>query len=405
MDLKQIPIFSSLTDQHVEKIREIIEEINVSKGATIFKQGEAGDAFYIIISGKVKISKRDENNDEKTLNILKEGEFFGEMALLEEAPRMASAICADDAKLYKISQKNFGYIMLLNPAISLKIMRFMSDRVRKSAASGIVAEKEAKVFTFFTSKGGAGCSSLAANFAYALSLNRDLRVLLVDLDLEFGSQDMILDVKYDKSVVDLVKEVQIKSYENLAPFLAPSTDNLKLLIAPKKPEEAEYVKVKEVKEVIEVLKGYFDFIVIDTPSSFTDFSLMSMDIATRIMLVMNSDTLSLRNMRKCLDVMKSLEYPENKIVVVLNREDNLTTMAPADIENFIKMKINYSIPNEYTTMRKSVDAGVPFLKSAPASPLSAKFLEMVNKSANQSLQVPKVEANFFDSFKNLIMGK
>ncbi|HNY11406.1 MAG TPA: cyclic nucleotide-binding domain-containing protein [Candidatus Wallbacteria bacterium] len=404
MDLKQIPIFSSLSDMHVEKIREIIEEISVSKGGVIFRQGEAGDAFYIIISGKVKIAKREET-EEKTISILKEGDFFGEMALLEEAPRMASAICVDDSKLYKISQKNFGYIMLLNPAISLKIMRFMSDRVRKSAVTGVVAEKEAKIYTFFSPKGGSGCSCFAANFAYGLSLNKDLRILLVDLDTEFGSQDMILDIKHDKTIVNLVKEVQIKTYENISPFLAPIADNFKMLLAPKKPEEAEVIKVKETKELIDVFKGYFDYIIIDTPSSFTDLSLMSMDIAYRIMLVMNSDTLSLRNMKKCLDVMKSLEYPESKVILTLNREDTITEMPVSDMENFIKMKIQYTIPNEYVPMRKALDSGVPFLKSAPTSPITAKFFEMINKTANQNLQVPKADTNIFDSLKNLIMGK
>lgn len=404
MDLKQIPIFSNLNDSHVEKIREIVEEINISKGAMIFKQGDFGDAFYIVINGKVKISKR-EDSEEKTVAVLKDGDFFGEMALLEEAPRSASASALEDCKLYKITQKNFGYIMLLNPAISLKIMRYMSDRVRKSAATGTIAEKEAKVFTFFSPKGGSGCSSMAANFAFGLSLNRDLRVLVMDLDVEFGAMDMILDVKYDKTIADVSKEVQIKTFENISPFFAPVADNLKVLLAPRKPEEAELVKVKEVKEVIETLKGYFDYVIIDTPSSFTDLSLMAMDISYRIVMVMNSDTICLRNMRKSLEVMKSLEYPENKIIAILNRDDNLSSMPVPEIENFIKIKIPYSIPNEYMTMRKSTDSGVPFIKMAPSSNVSAKFLEMINKVANQNLAVPKTEGNFFDSLKNMIMGK
>jgi len=404
MDLKQIPIFSSLNDNHVEKIREIVEEINIPKGSNIFKQGDFGDAFYIVINGKVKISKK-EDSEEKTIAVLKDGDFFGEMALLEEAPRSATASASEDCKLYKITQKNFGYIMLLNPAISLKIMRYMSDRVRKSAATGTIAEKEAKVFTFFSPKGGSGCSSMAANFAYGLSLNRDLRVLVVDLDVEFGAMDMMLDAKYDKTVADVCKEVQIKTFENIGPFLAQVADNLKVLLAPRKPEEAELVKVKEVKEVIEVLKGYFDYIIIDTPSSFTDLSLMAMDISYRIVMVMNSDTICLRNMRKSLEVMKSLEYPENKIIVMLNRDDNISPMPVPDMENFIKIKISYTIPNEYMTMRKSTDSGVPFIKMAPGSNVSAKLLEMINKVANQNLAVPKVEGNFFDSLKNMIMGK
>ncbi len=404
MDLKQIPIFSSLNDNHVEKIREIVEQISIPRGSSIFKQGDFGDAFYIIISGKVKISKI-EDGEEKTIALLKDGEFFGEMALLEEAPRSASAFCAEDCKLYKITQKNFGYIMLLNPAISLKIMRFMSDRVRKSSNVATVAEKEGKILTFFSPKGGAGCSTFSSNFAYGLSLNKDLRILLIDLDLEFGSLDMILDAKYDKSIADLAREVEIKNYENISQYLAPACDSFKLLTAPKRPEEAELVKVKDVKEIIEILKGFFDYIIIDTPSSFTDHTLMALDVAYRIIVVMSSDTLCLRNTRKCFDVMKSLEYPENKIITVMNRDDNISSMPPEEIEKFIKTKISHTIPNEYITMRKATDLGVPFLKHAPASPVTSKFIEMINKITAQNLQVPRADTNFFESLKNLVMGK
>ncbi|MEZ7892588.1 MAG: cyclic nucleotide-binding domain-containing protein [Candidatus Wallbacteria bacterium] len=404
MDLKQIPIFSSLNDSHVEKIKEIIEEVAFTRGTTIFRQGDQGDAFYIIIEGKVKISKR-EDNEEKTLNILTEGQFFGEMALLEEAPRMATALCFEDCKLYKITQKNFGYIMLLNPAISLKIMRFMSDRMRKSTVQTTVAEKEAKVITFFSPKGGAGCTSFSTNFAYGLSQGTDLKVLIVDLDLELGTVDMLLDIKHDKTIADMSKEVQVKSFDNMSPYLATYAPNLRALIAPKKPEEAELVKAKELKTYLENLKGFFDYIIIDTPSSFTDITLMAMDISTHIMIVMTADTLCLRNTRKCLDVMKSLEYPENKISIMLNRDDNLSAMSIADIENFIKMKVENSVPNEYAAMRKAIDAGVPFLKFAPGSVVTSKFYEIINKTTGQNLKVPKSEASFMDSLKNLIMGK
>lgn len=89
----------------------------------------------------------------------------------------------------------------------------------------------------------------------------------------------------------------------------------------------------------------------------------------------------------------------------MNRDDNLSTMPVEEIEKFIKTKISHTIPNEYITMRKATDLGVPFLKHAPASPVTAKFLEMINKITNQNLQVPKAETNFFDSLKNLVMGK
>lgn len=100
-----------------------------SAGSTIFKEGDLGEELFIIQSGQVKISKKTAE-DEKTLVILSEGDFFGEMAVIDREPRSASAIAIADTKCIVLNQEVFESTMQSNIHIVKKILRNMSARLR-----------------------------------------------------------------------------------------------------------------------------------------------------------------------------------------------------------------------------------------------------------------------------------
>lgn len=97
-------------------------------GEIIFCEYEPGDAFYLIQSGKVKIVKI-VGELEKTLAILNPGEFFGEMALLEEAPRSATTIALTDVKLLEFNRANFEVLMQGQPQIVLNLLKLFANRI------------------------------------------------------------------------------------------------------------------------------------------------------------------------------------------------------------------------------------------------------------------------------------
>ena len=97
-------------------------------GQIIFCEYEPGDSFYLIQSGRVKIVKIF-GSIEKTIDILKPGEFFGEMALLENAPRSASIVALDDCKLLEFNRSNFEVLMTGNPQMALKLLGLFAKRI------------------------------------------------------------------------------------------------------------------------------------------------------------------------------------------------------------------------------------------------------------------------------------
>lgn len=102
--------------------------VSYQPGEIIFCEFEPGDAFYLIQEGRVQISKI-MGDIEKTVDVLQPGEIFGEMAILEEAPRSATAIAADRVKCLEFNRENFEILMRGNPAIALKLLKLFTKRI------------------------------------------------------------------------------------------------------------------------------------------------------------------------------------------------------------------------------------------------------------------------------------
>ncbi len=102
--------------------------VGYQPGEIIFCEYEPGDAFYLIQQGRVQISKI-MGDIEKTVDVLQPGEIFGEMAILEEAPRSATAIAVERVKCLEFNRENFEILMRGNPAIALKLLKLFTKRI------------------------------------------------------------------------------------------------------------------------------------------------------------------------------------------------------------------------------------------------------------------------------------
>ena len=130
--LKKLELFNGLTTEELQEIKAIMQEKNFAKNEMIFMEGAEANNFYIILTGLVKVFKTDEQGREKTLSLLGNKDFFGEMALLDNNSRSASVQAIDESKLFKISREKFKRLVTEYPEISLKIIATLSQRLRNS---------------------------------------------------------------------------------------------------------------------------------------------------------------------------------------------------------------------------------------------------------------------------------
>jgi len=121
------------------------------QGEIIFSEFELGDTFYLIQSGRVQLVKL-VGDIERTLDILQPSEMFGEMAILENSPRSATAIALDELKVLEFNSQNFEILLLGNPQIALKLLKMFCKRIYDSKRRFMILtlpEPQAKIADVF----------------------------------------------------------------------------------------------------------------------------------------------------------------------------------------------------------------------------------------------------------------
>jgi CRP/FNR family cyclic AMP-dependent transcriptional regulator len=132
--LKKVPIFSDLTPKELAEVEKIVHQRGYKKRETIIHDGDPGLGMYIIVSGSVEIVEENEKAGKKTLAKLSDGSFFGDMALLDEEPRSASAIALVDSDIMGFFRPDFLDLIYRKPKLGIKVLlalaRVIGERLR-----------------------------------------------------------------------------------------------------------------------------------------------------------------------------------------------------------------------------------------------------------------------------------
>lgn len=132
--LRGIPLFAELDDEELDAIARLVKVRAYPKKMLVVQEGEPGNSMFIIISGSVKVSSYAPDGREVVLSILEKGDFFGEMALLDEEPRSATVTTMEDSELGQIRRSDFERLMLDMPQITRKLLAEMVSRLRRTSA-------------------------------------------------------------------------------------------------------------------------------------------------------------------------------------------------------------------------------------------------------------------------------
>jgi CRP/FNR family transcriptional regulator, cyclic AMP receptor protein len=151
--IRSVPLFGSLTDDEVRDLRSLLRTRAVQAHMSLFQTGDQGDAMYLVESGRVRISITDDDEKEIILAELTQGDYFGEMAIIDGKQRSASATVTQDAVLAVLSRDDFLRFIHSNPAVALEMLSATfarlrrTDRLLQQRVSRNVNEEQAKRFT------------------------------------------------------------------------------------------------------------------------------------------------------------------------------------------------------------------------------------------------------------------
>jgi len=130
--LKRVPLFSGLTDSQIERLAAGSVRRSFPKGRTIVAEGEPSQSLYVLLSGRAKVQRSDTEGKEVILAVLGPGECFGEMSLIDDAPRSASVITIESCDFMSINKESFKTMLVSSPEISMRIMKGLVKRLREA---------------------------------------------------------------------------------------------------------------------------------------------------------------------------------------------------------------------------------------------------------------------------------
>ena len=128
--LRQVSIFAGLPPETVADLAKRVWQKTVDAGSVIVSHEEAGDALFVIASGKVKVVLYGETGREIILSILRAGDFFGEMSIIDRQPRSANVVAIEDSELLCLDRDAFHAHLSQHPTTSLAVLAEMSKRLR-----------------------------------------------------------------------------------------------------------------------------------------------------------------------------------------------------------------------------------------------------------------------------------
>ncbi len=233
-----------------------------------------------------------------------------------------------------------------------------------------------RVLAFYGAKGGVGTTTIAINVAIALQRELGRRVCLVDANLQFGDHRVFMDLGLDrKSIVDVVSATSIDA-DLLRGVLVEHDSKIDLLLAPPTPEMAELVTKEHVARIIDVLRGMYDYVVVDLDKRLDDMNLGVFDAAEHLFVVLTADLSCLKNVRLVLETLGHIGYEAERVKLILNRSNAFTGINAKTAEGALRHPIDLQVLNEYRGAISALNSGAPVMFTKADSPLGRSFHDL-----------------------------
>lgn len=243
-------------------------------------------------------------------------------------------------------------------------------------AAAPVPSTLAKVFTVSSATGGCGKTFLATNMALYLARYTRKRVVLIDLDLQFGEVSTALRLRPKYTIYDALHRgedgEQLEFAEHLSEFLVEHEGGFSVLSAPKEPAEADRITPADVTRILEVLRTRADYVVVDTPAALTEIVLAAFDISEHLFTLATVDLPSVRNLGVFLQTLDKLRIPSENISLILNKAERDVGLDINQIVRLFPQGFKAILPYAREVSR-SINMGMPVLASDPTSEVSRKL--------------------------------
>lgn len=385
--LKEVPIFSKLDADELERVVELATVRDYSAGATLFSRGDPPNAFHVVARGRIEIRIPAEEGGEERTVTLGQGKFFGEMGVIRGTPRMADAVVAEDVELVSIEADDFDQLMSIDEKVSEKVMAAYLERVKeleeaKKEAGQDHSSDEPRTMLFLSPGAGSGASFLCANLAVKIRDLTQKTVLVLDLDLQGPTQHLYLG--YDKPVGGLravfnapqITSSAVKGAARRLPW------EVELLGGPGVPD-VEEVSPDRLRELVRAASKAYDYVLVDGTSAISPLNDALVRACDATHVVIGNDKVTLTRVEPMLKHLEEEGF-RDKVRLVLNKQRPRHGLDPSAIEETFQRTVLGRVEYADSLVMDALGEGAPVAKHSPRSMVAVQL----SKLARQLLSLP-----------------
>lgn len=208
--------------------------------------------------------------------------------------------------------------------------------------------KPAKLISFFSPKGRAGRTTLAAILALLIAEKTGERVALIDADLQFGDLPIFFDVEPQRTVVDATQDIKLLTPVTFAPYFCPIKEGVSLLSSPERPEYAELVTPESLVEAVKMSESIFRYVLVDLPAGFNPLALNICRVSDDVFVTtMINSGFEIKHAKKTMEMFAAQTNESRRVHTVFTRVNPFTEEQRQKIAADLGYPVDVMIPNEY----------------------------------------------------------
>jgi pilus assembly protein CpaE len=228
-------------------------------------------------------------------------------------------------------------------------------------------------------KGGTGKTLTACNLAVALALE-GAKPVIVDLDLQFGDVGLALGLKPEHTIFDLATSAGSLDGEKVEGFVSVHESGARALLAPVRPDQAAAIKTPFLHQLFEILRAQYDFVIVDTPPSFSPEVIAAIDASSHLCVVGMLDALSLKDTKIGFETLQQMGYEAGDMMLVLNRADTNVGISNEDVTLILGRAPDVLVPSDVAIPR-AITNGQPIVVAAPKSGPARAYASLAQRYA------------------------
>ena len=282
---------------------------------------------------------------------------------------------ADDVMARPFDQRE------LEARVEALLVRFQRSRELGTITAGGPApggsKRRSRTIAVFSPKGGSGATTIATNIAVVRARQRPDRVVLIDLDLQFGSAATHLNLDVRSSLAEIVQdESALRDAELLRTYTLRHDTGLQVIAAPPSPELAELIEPRHVSPLLETAIAAYESVIVDAGSVLSERTMVVLDAADGIVIPVQPEMAALKAVHSFLDYLNEIGSASEKTTFVLNNMWAREILRIRDVESALGTKVGAELPYDPFLYLKAVNEGVPLVVGAPRSVASDRLVRL-----------------------------